>query len=64
MPGAQKPPADPGLLGSSKRRDHYTSCHSSVLCHMVWGPSGHILWSSPGAPQVPGSSHHGQEQLG
>ena len=47
--GPKDPPANLGLLGGSKRRNHHTGCHTSAVCHMGQSPSRHILWSHPRA---------------
>ena len=63
VPRAQRPLADPGLLGSVKRRSHSAGYCTSAVHHMGQNPSRHILQSSPRAPQVPGSGC-GREWLG
>ena len=60
--GPKDPIGDMGLLGGMKGRIHHAGHHTSVVCHMGWSPSRHILKSNPRALHASGS-HCGRGQL-
>ena len=55
-------PKDPQLTQEYREVQKEETVTLAIIqgCHTGWGPVGHVLWSSPGAPWVSGTSH-GQE---